>query len=57
MTFAEIADHYAPKPDDIIGPYSPWPRRRRRGNSRTIGFTSNPTAAGVLVHLGVPLAF
>lgn len=30
MTFAEIADRYAPKTEDIIGPYSSWPRRSKR---------------------------
>ena len=29
MTFAEVANHYAPKPD-VLGPYSTWPLQRTR---------------------------
>lgn len=56
MTFAETADRYAPAPE-IIGPYSDWPRRRRRKGGRRVAVSAGVVAAGVFVHCAVPLMF
>ena len=55
MSFAEIADHYAPKPESIIGPWSPWPRRRPRRQWRAVAFASSLAAAGLILHRSRPL--
>lgn len=57
MTFAESADHYLPALE-IIGPYSEWPRRRRRNGGRRVAVgVASVAAAGVFVHCTVPLLF
>ena len=56
MTFAEIADHYAPGPEYIVGPYSPQSRRRPRRASRAVAFAPSLAAAGVILRRYLPLA-
>jgi hypothetical protein len=57
MNFAETADHYAPRTEDIVGPYSPWPRRRSWRGGRALAFASGLAALGVIAHAGLPLGF
>jgi hypothetical protein len=56
MTFAEIADRYAPSAEDVIGPYSRWPRRRKTMHRRTTAVAA-VVAAGIFAHCGGPLVF
>jgi hypothetical protein len=55
MTFAETADRYAPRTEDIIGPYSPWPRRKPRRGRRALALASTVAAVGVMIHCALPL--
>jgi hypothetical protein len=50
MTFAEIADHYAPRSEEIIGPYSRWPRRRKRARGSAATLAAVVVGAGLFVH-------
>lgn len=42
---------------DVIGPFSPWPRKRRRFGTRVraIIYAGAAAGAGVLAHCVVPL--
>jgi len=51
---------YAPLPDiqqDVVGPYSQWPRRNRMQSKKIIGISAAALATGTFVHCALPFIF